>query len=264
MVIRGRGRLIAIDVAAPRSRRAVEVVDAVRRAAETAGFRLAAAGDPVAARVRVRPGVSGVEVRITLTDPAARPGAGVIGADDAAAIRLAVHHLAALGHRRIALAFDADAAEGPLRRAAYIDAMASLGLGRSSMLLGPADIGEALTGSAGGTSPAAADATAGTAPGAAAPTALCAADAASVHAVQSATAAGAPPVSVVACESDDESLARVDVRIDEVARRALELLATMLVGDWPRTETVSPVLRPGPSAVAAPGWTVPALATLSR
>ncbi|WP_282853000.1 LacI family DNA-binding transcriptional regulator [Gulosibacter sediminis] len=153
-LVRGRSQMIGVLLDDLRSGYHTDVVHGIEDEAETNGMSVVMADarrDPALLRTRLERmiglGLDGVVIvsgradSATIGDFARRvplvvvgrpaelsPGIGQVSNDDRAGMRLAVHHLAALGHRRIVHLPGSPRPAAVARREAYLEAMHELGL----------------------------------------------------------------------------------------------------------------------------------------
>lgn len=153
-LVRGRSQMIGVLLDDLRSGYHTDVVHGIEDEAETNGMSVVMADarrDPALLRTRLERmiglGLDGIVIisgradSATIGDFARRvplvvvgrpaelsPGIGQVSNDDRTGMRLAVHHLAALGHRRIVHLPGSPRPAAVARREAYLEAMHELGL----------------------------------------------------------------------------------------------------------------------------------------
>lgn len=272
---RGRSHLIGIVVNDLHSGYHTDVVDGVEDAAVSEGFSVVLSHgrrDPETIATRLDSlGAMGVDAIIVVSGQVGRDAleraaksrpvvvvgrpiavpedVGQVSNDDRAGTRLAIHHLAALGHRHIAHVSGSLRPAALERRDAYLETMSMLGLGAHTEVLTPGEAASRL------------------AHAATAPTAVFAAnDRVARDVVGAAFDAGVRvPTDLSVIGYDNTELARAmrpaltsieQPRLD-MGRGAFALLTAMLAGDRPERVVVEPSLVVRESAAAMAGWVTP-------
>ena len=271
---RGRSHLIGIVVNDLHSGYHTDIVDGIEDAAASDGFAVVLSHgrrDPVIAAARLDSlGGMGVEAIVVVSGQidrrdlerasrsrpvvvVGRPhevpeGIGQVSNDDRLGARLAVHHLAALGHRRIAHVTSSRRPAAEERREAYLETMEQLGLAEHAEILEPDAAFARLSDPAG------------------CPSAVFAAnDRLARDLVGAAFDAGVDvPGALSVVGYDDTDLARalrpaltsVEQPRRDMGHRAFALVGSLLAGDQVRHEVIEPRLVVRDSTTAAAGWTV--------
>lgn len=273
---RGRSQLVGVLVNDLRSGYHIDVVRGVEDAAMQAELNVVLSDgrrDPRVASTRIADllqlGVDGIvvvsgqveadslalaasrcPVVVVGRPPAVPDGVAQVSNDDRAGARLAIRHLVALGHRRIAHLTDSTRPAASDRRAAFLATLEELGLDGADSVRADADI-PALVGRLAAREPAA-------------PTAIFARnDRTAVRLLGAAIDAGVrvpDDLSVVGYDNTDmaaivrPSLTSVDQPRLAMGALAMTLLGDLLAGGRPRREVVQPELIVRGSTAAAPGW----------